>query len=116
MQTLEGLLLRREQLRAELVKVETDIQVAQATRRSDGIAKVMALMAEFDLTTADLVAPSSSGRLASDATSAGGRRQVMPKFRDPISGKTWSARGLKPKWLADAIARGKRLEDFAIDT
>ena len=34
MQTLEGLLLRREQLRAELVKVETDIQVAQATYAS----------------------------------------------------------------------------------
>lgn len=116
MPTLEGLLFRREQLRAELVNVETHIQMAQAARRNEGIAMVRSLMAEFELTTADLAAPGTSGRLAPAATSSAGRRQVMPKFRDPVSGKTWSARGLKPKWLADAIARGKRLEDFAIHT
>jgi len=114
MPSLEDFLLRREQLRAELAKVEADIQTAQAAWRNEGIAKVKALMAEFDLATADLVAPSNLGRSASAAASGEGRRRVMPKFRDPISGKTWSARGLKPKWLADAIARGKSLEDFAV--
>jgi DNA-binding protein H-NS len=87
--------------------------MAQVARRNEGIAKVSALMSEFDITTADLVAARSSSRVVASA-SGEGRRQVIPKFRDPISGKTWSARGLKPKWLADAIARGKRLEDFAI--
>ena len=40
MPTLEGLLLRREQLRAELAKAEADIQMAQAAWRNEGIAKV----------------------------------------------------------------------------
>ena len=116
MPTLEDLLARREQLRAELAKVESEIQVAQVGRRNEGIAMIQELMAQFELTTADLFAPSRSHKLAPASMPGEERPKVKPKFRDPISGKTWSARGLKPRWLADAIARGKRLEDFAIQT
>lgn len=114
MPTLEDLLSRREQLREELAKLEFEIQVVQVARRNEGIARIKGLMAQFELTTADLLAPSSSRQLALTSMPSDERPTVKPKFRDPISGKTWSARGLKPRWLADAIARGKTLEDFAI--
>lgn len=51
MPTLEDLLARREQLRAELAKVESEIQVAQVGRRNEGIAMIQELMAQFELTT-----------------------------------------------------------------
>lgn len=54
MSTLEGLLARREQLRADLVRVEVDIQAAQAARRNEAISKVKELMTQFGLTVADL--------------------------------------------------------------
>ena len=38
---------------------------------------------------------------------------ACPKCRDPASGQTWAGRGQKPRWLAAAIASGKKLEDFA---
>jgi len=41
------------------------------------------------------------------------RRQPAVAYRDPESGQTWSGRGLKPKWLAAALASGKTLADFA---
>jgi len=25
--------------------------------------------------------------------------KAEPKFRDPVTGKTWAGRGMKPKWL-----------------
>ncbi|WP_245696247.1 H-NS family nucleoid-associated regulatory protein [Alloyangia pacifica] len=35
---------------------------------------------------------------------------VAPQNREV----TWSGRGRKPAWLAEEIAAGKKLEDFAI--
>ncbi len=41
-------------------------------------------------------------------------RKVPPKYRSP-SGETWAGRGAKPKWLVEALKKGKRVEDFLID-
>jgi DNA-binding protein H-NS len=41
-------------------------------------------------------------------------RKVPPKYRSP-QGETWAGRGVKPKWMVEALKRGKRIEDFLID-
>jgi DNA-binding protein H-NS len=41
-------------------------------------------------------------------------RKVPPKYRSP-SGETWAGRGARPRWLAIALKRGKKIEDFLID-
>lgn len=41
------------------------------------------------------------------------RRKIAPKYRGP-DGETWTGRGLKPRWLANAINQGKQLDDFLI--
>src|SRR5215831_19330527 len=41
-------------------------------------------------------------------------RKVPPKYRSR-SGETWAGRGAKPRWLVDAIKRGRKLDDFLID-
>jgi DNA-binding protein H-NS len=40
-------------------------------------------------------------------------RKVPPKYRGP-SGETWAGRGLKPKWMVEALKKGKKMEDFLI--
>jgi DNA-binding protein H-NS len=40
-------------------------------------------------------------------------RKVPPKYRSP-SGETWAGRGARPKWLAAALKRGKKADDFLI--
>lgn len=35
-------------------------------------------------------------------------------YRDKLTGDTWSGRGLKPRWLAEALAKGKSLSDFHV--
>jgi DNA-binding protein H-NS len=45
----------------------------------------------------------------------GPRGSVAPKYRNPENpAETWAGRGLKPRWLAAAIKRGKKLDDFLI--
>ena len=98
-------------LLAQKAQLEKQIADAQRAERGDAIARVKALMAEHGLTLADLGPRAvAAPRRASGNTG----RKVAPKYRDPDSGKTWSGRGLKPTWLAAAIAAGKSLGDFAV--
>jgi DNA-binding protein H-NS len=39
-----------------------------------------------------------------------------PAYRNPSnSAETWTGNGRQPKWVRDALARGARLEELAID-
>jgi hypothetical protein len=38
------------------------------------------------------------------------------KYRDELTGSTWSGRGLQPIWLRVALAGGKKLSDFEVKT
>ncbi len=41
--------------------------------------------------------------------------KVAPKYRNPANAaETWAARGKQPRWLAAEIAKGRKLEEFAI--
>jgi DNA-binding protein H-NS len=41
-------------------------------------------------------------------------RKVPPKYRSP-SGETWAGRGARPRWMVEALKKGKKLDDFLID-
>jgi len=41
-------------------------------------------------------------------------REVPPKYRSR-SGETWAGRGARPKWMVEALKKGKKMEDFLID-
>ena len=58
-------------------------------------------MTEHGLTVADLSQPSAAGKTSG--------KTVAPKYRDPETGKTWTGRGVAPKWIA-----GKDREAFLI--
>ena len=95
-------------LLAQKEALERQIQAAQNAAKAGAIVQVRKLMAEHGLTAMDLTVKS--------ATKGGtaGVKKVAAKYRDPISGSTWTGRGLKPKWLTLAIQSGKTLQDFAI--
>ena len=90
-------------------KLECQISELQNSKRGEAIAAIKTLMAEHGLAIADVAAPASSARKAPKTTG-----KVSPKYRDPTTGATWTGRGLKPKWMAEAIANGKQATDFAI--
>jgi DNA-binding protein H-NS len=98
MTTLKDLIAQKEALEA---------QIAEQRRKelSEAIAQIRALVDAHDLSAEDIFG-SPSRRAKSTEKPA---NKVAAKYRDPISGKTWSGRGLAPKWLA-----GKNKENFAI--
>jgi DNA-binding protein H-NS len=40
-------------------------------------------------------------------------RKVPPKYRS-AKGDTWAGRGARPKWMVEALKKGKKMEDFLI--
>lgn len=95
-------------LLAQRAALEQQIAETTAKERSDAIAKVRSLMADYGLSVADL--GTRSGRSSKEPKVP----KVAAKYRDKASGQTWSGRGLQPKWLKAAIASGSKLEDFSI--
>jgi DNA-binding protein H-NS len=71
---------------AEAVKAEEKQQAAQACR---------AMIASYGITAKDL------GLDKSPKAKSGPKpgQKVVPKYRDPDSGATWSGRGKTPRWI-----------------
>ncbi len=97
------------ELLAQKAALEQQIADMQRAQRSEAVAKVKELMAEYGLTLADL---SGAPKAASAPKKAAGK--VAAKYVDKATGDSWSGRGLKPKWLTAALAAGRSLADFAV--
>jgi DNA-binding protein H-NS len=96
------------ELLAQKAALEQQIANVQREQRSDAVAQVKALMAEYGLTLADI----GSSKAATSPKKVASK--VAAKFHNPATGDTWSGRGLKPKWLTAALASGRALSEFAV--
>jgi DNA-binding protein H-NS len=97
-----------QELLAQKAAIEKQIIETQRQERTDAIARVRALMAEYGLSAADI-----AGKAPTPSRKPEGRK-VEPKYRNPETGETWSGRGLQPKWLRAALAEGRKITDFAL--
>ena len=70
------------------------------------IAEIKRLMAQFGVTSEDLGLTGRAGAVKGKT-----RGTVAAKYRDPISGKTWTGRGRRPGWVLDLEGQGKSLDD-----
>ena len=110
MATLQDLISQKESL-------EREIERLKEQSRGEAIEKVRALMAEYDLSLADIGVRGAAK--TSPQTQAKPRKKapagkVPAKFRDTATGQTWSGRGLQPRWLKAALESGRKLSDFAV--
>ena len=61
-----------------------------------------------------LVQPSATARSKAKVHALKGKK-LPPLYRNPDDrSETWAGRGNKPRWLAAALKRGKKLHSFAI--
>ena len=86
--------------------LERQIRQARSDGRASALAEIRHLMTLHGLTAADVADERPAPKRS--------KGPVAPKYRDPETGATWTGRGLKPRWLAAALARGDRLDGFLI--
>ena len=82
----------------------------------DGVvARIKEAIAVYGLTAGDLGLTGARVSKAGPGKKRGAKSKgaAAVKFRDE-AGNTWVGRGPRPHWLRDALAAGKKLEDFAV--
>ena len=104
---LDELLKAQEQLTAKIAHL-------QRTERADDLAKARELVRRHQFTAAELRIAGTAAAAEPQEPSESARRPVAPKYRNPETGDTWTGRGLKPKWLQQALAEGKSLDEFLL--
>ena len=81
-----------KEIDAQLAVLQAQREVLRQSELKEAISQARSLAAEYGLTSADVFLP-SRGR------SAVSRVKVAAKYRDPVSGSTWTGRGKAPKWI-----------------
>ncbi|MBF6990853.1 H-NS family nucleoid-associated regulatory protein [Cupriavidus sp. IK-TO18] len=97
-----------EELLAQKQALEAQIEEARANEVPSVIGKIRELMLRYELSPEDIAPRRHRDRPAGSSDAAVEKAPLLPKYRDPKSGKTWSGRGRMPAWL------GKRPERFLI--
>ncbi|SAK44401.1 DNA-binding protein [Caballeronia hypogeia] len=112
------------QLESQIEKLQRRAQALREKESAEVIARIVRMMDECGLTTADLLKaglasgrkrgrPAGSTNARSVHVKAGGASKLPPKYRDPVSGATWSGHARPPAWIKDAPDRSVYLIDGA---
>lgn len=101
---------------SELKGLQFDIEKTIKERQQDEVKKardqIHAIAQSLGVSVEELL--SATGKPASTGKRRPGTK-VEAQYRNPAnSSQTWTGRGRQPKWIAESIAGGKKLEEFKI--
>ena len=99
------------ELMAKAEKLLEEAEELRVKELNDVIADVKEKIKLYGLTAQDLgLAGAARKRKAAPSPA----KKTPARYRGP-NGETWAGgRGRKPRWVTEALAKGKKLEDFAI--
>jgi len=92
-----------QEYQQKIAELQNLAENARKTEIGKAKDQILSIMREYNLTIADL------GPAAKSSKPVKPRAPVPMKYRDPVSGQSWTGRGRAPKWL-----EGKKKEDFLI--
>jgi DNA-binding protein H-NS len=96
-----------EELQRLISEAQLQLEAKQHSMRKEVIAQIKELAASIGVTVELQDGKRVSRRLSS----------VEPKYRNPEDhSKTWSGRGLAPKWMQALLAAGHRKDEFLINS
>lgn len=102
--------LSLKDLEALKKRVDKAIETHEKKKKAEALAAVKAKAKAMGYSLTDL-----TGGAAAKAAKPAKKAASKPAYRDPKNAKnTYGGRGPRPKWLKDALAAGKTLEDFKI--
>lgn len=87
---------------------QAEAELAQRDHREKAVLEINKIIQSRGLSKKDLMdmmGQFNFGRSKKIALKASGSRgKVTPKYRNPVSGDTWTGRGRAPKWVNDICA------------
>ena len=111
------------QIQKQIKELQKQAEDARQKEISGVVGRIKEAIAAYGLTAADLGLAGGKRRgrppkatvAAKPARKArsSAKRTVAPKYRDE-AGNSWAGRGARPRWLRDALAAGRKIEEFAI--
>ncbi len=93
----------------KISELQKQAEEIKAREQAAVIADIREKIEQYGLTADDL----GFGGKAPAGKKATASRKVPVRYRDS-AGNTWTGRGKRPGWLTQAIASGKKVEDFLI--
>lgn len=115
-----------DQIQRQIAALTAEAEAIRQKEVGEVIGRIREAITHYRLTAADLgfdtgAAPKAakpgrnpSGRKAGPkADKAASRGASGALYRDE-TGRTWAGRGKRPQWLRDALAAGRKLEDFKV--
>jgi DNA-binding protein H-NS len=94
-----------KELKAQAEALLKQAETARRAEISAVVAEIQARMREYGITIDDLKGGAKKPK---------SRGAVAAKYRNPATGDSWSGRGRAPRWLADAMAKGRSKEEFRV--
>src|SRR5919197_4340612 len=92
--------------------IETELKHREVTDKKKALERMRDIAAEYGLSLSEVI--NKEGRLDTKKPKPKNADQAsLPKYINPDNpDQTWSGRGHQPKWLKEALAKGKTLEAF----
>ena len=87
-----------EEIQSKIEELKAQAEMVKREEKQQAIDMARAMIQSFGITAKDL------GLDKAPKAKTGPRpgQKVVPKYRDPLSGATWSGRGKTPKWINGA--------------
>lgn len=102
------------ELIAQIEALQKQAEEVRQAEIAGVIAEIKQKIQDYDLNAADLGFASVAPMKSDNVSRSDKRAAVKPKYRDPASGKTWTGRGVMPKWMKAAVDAGRSRDEFLI--
>ncbi|WP_246294617.1 H-NS family nucleoid-associated regulatory protein [Piscinibacter koreensis] len=99
------------QITKQIEALRAEAEQLRKREVSEVIEKINAAIDAYGITAEDLFGPRRQRASGAASKGSGARAGRQPKYSDG-AGNVWGGMGPRPRWLRDAIAGGKSLEDF----
>ena len=87
-----------EEIQSKIEELKAQAEMVKREEKQQAIDMARAMIQSFGITAKDL----ALDKAPKAKTGPRPGQKVVPKYRDPASGATWSGRGKTPKWINGA--------------
>jgi DNA-binding protein H-NS len=117
------------EIQSEINRLKKEADKIRSAEVKEVVSRIRKAITHYGLTTQDLFGKAAAAGKGAAAKAAGRKRgaaarkakggaaakakgPVVVRYKDD-NGNTWVGRGKRPQWLREALAAGRKLEEFA---